>query len=255
MNEPSTERAARERQAYDDGTVWTENDRLHRRFGHVFSGPNSVRAEDLFAARLAEWSRGADVLDYGCWQGHLAGRIVALGARSVTGIDISGESIAVARQVHGDRVDFQVMNGAKMTFPDATFDLVVGRAILHHLDFEQAVCEIHRVLRPGGRALFVEPLLGNPAARLFRTLTPRARTRDERPLSRAQITGADRLFGGAEHGFFGLVSVFVGVASTRLASRPDNWAMRAADRADRRIAATPFRYWMRQAVLAWRKGA
>jgi len=255
MNERGTERAARERQAYDEGTVWTENDRLHQKFAHVFSGPNSLRAEELFDERLAAWSRNADVLDYGCWQGQLAGRIAGLGARSVTGIDISGESIAAARRDHGEAIDFQVMDGAQMTLPDAAFDLVVGRAILHHLDFEKAIREIHRVLRPGGRALFVEPLLGNPAARLFRTLTPKARTQDERPLSRAQIAGADRLFGGAAHGFFGFASVFVGVASTQLASRPDNWAMRAADRADLRMAGGPFRYWMRQAVLAWHKAA
>jgi hypothetical protein len=34
---------------------------------------------------------------------------------------------------------------------------------------------------------------------------------------------------------------------------PDNALMRAADRVDRVIAKTPAKYWMRSAILAWRK--
>ncbi len=39
---------------------------------------------------------------------------------------------------------------------------VLGKQILHHLDMTQAVPEIARVLRPGGRAVFLEPLIHNP---------------------------------------------------------------------------------------------
>ena len=43
---------------------------------------------------------------------------------------------------------------------DTCFDLVVGRSILHHLlDYEQVLTQAARVLRPGGKAIFFEPIL------------------------------------------------------------------------------------------------
>src|ERR1700749_4979398 len=42
-----------------------------------------------------------------------------------------------------------------LPFADASFDLVLGHAVLHHLpDLERAFAEFHRVLRPGGRIVF-----------------------------------------------------------------------------------------------------
>src|SRR5205807_1094253 len=82
-----------------------------------------------------------------------------------------------------DRVDFLVDDAHATTFPDDSFDLIVGVAILHHLDLEVALREIRRVLRPGGRAVFLEPLWHNPLLRLGRRLTPSARTPDEHPLT------------------------------------------------------------------------
>jgi len=109
------------------------------------------------------------------------------------------------------------------------------------------------VLAPGGLAAFIEPLRGNPLLALGRLLTPRARTSDELPLSAAQIRRGDRLFGASDHLFFNLASVPAGIMSSLTSGRPDNALMRAADRVDRALAATPAKYWMRSAVLAWRK--
>ena len=56
-----------------------------------------------------------------------------------------------------------------LPFPDASFDLVLGHAVLHHLpDLERAFAEFHRVLKPGGRILFAgEPSrVGDRIARL-----------------------------------------------------------------------------------------
>jgi len=45
---------------------------------------------------------------------------------------------------------------------DAVFDSVVGSSILHHLEIEEALREIYRVLKPGGTIWFTEPNMLNP---------------------------------------------------------------------------------------------
>jgi SAM-dependent methyltransferase len=253
MSTDLSPRAAREQAAYDGSAVLGESARLHSRFAHVFLGPNSVAAEDFFFSRLAEWAPGRYVLECGCYGGTLTHALASFGPRSITAIDISRNAIEEARAERGHLAEYQVMDASAMTFPDDSFDLVIGRAILHHLDFEQALLGIHRVLRPGGHAMFMEPLRGNPAAKVFRALTPKARTLDEVPLSVAQIRHGDQLFGLGRHFFANLVSVPVGVVSSLTKNNPENRAMRVADVIDRALAQTVLRYWMRIVVLTWEK--
>lgn len=246
-------RVEREKSAYDGGTVWDESRRLHRRFEHVFSGPNTAAAEAYFQQILSEEVPGAVVLDFGCYVGELSEEMAALGPAKVVGIDISETAIQEAVEARGELAEFHQMDGHNLEFADGTFDFVVGRAILHHLDYGEALREIHRVLKPGGCALFFEPLRDNPAAKLLRMLTPKARTVDELPLSRGQVLLGDEMFGRGEHRWVNLCSVPAGMLSTHLLPSPDNPLTRSADRIDRWVAETPFRYWMRSVVLVWRK--
>ena len=94
-----------------------------------------------------------------------------------------------------------------MTFPDASFDLVFGSGILHHLDLRRALAEIRRVLKPGGTALFVEPLGHNPAIALYRRWTPEARTADEHPLTRGDLRSFSSHFGTSGFSLYGLMSL------------------------------------------------
>ena len=86
------------------------------------------------------------------------------------------------------------MDAEAMTFEADKFDLVIGEAILHHLDLETSYREIARVLKPDGRAIFMEPLGHNPAINAFRNRTPHLRTPDEHPLLRSDFKLADRYF-------------------------------------------------------------
>jgi SAM-dependent methyltransferase len=90
--------------------------------------------------------------------------------------------------------DFRKMDAHSLEFGDDSLDFVFGVAILHHLDFARALREIHRVLRKGGKIVFVEPLRHNPVARLVRWLTPNARTPDELPLGRPELRLIERNF-------------------------------------------------------------
>jgi ubiquinone/menaquinone biosynthesis C-methylase UbiE len=139
-------------------------------------------AHDLYDAS------GKDVLDYGCGPGYLTQYLIDEGAKSVTGIDVSDAEIEQARERAerdglADRSRFVVADAHATDFPDDSFDVIVGDSILHHLELRKALVELRRILRPGGRAVFLEPLWHNPLLRLGRALTPSARTPDEHPLT------------------------------------------------------------------------
>lgn len=147
---------------------------------------------------------GKDVLDYGCGEGRVAFEALSDGAATVTGLDISEERISRAQEIAtergvSDRATFIAGDATNTDFQDGSFDLILGGAILHHMDLRKAFCEIRRVLKPGGRAVFVEPLIHNPILRLGRLLTPSARTPDETPLSVADWELCASIFPAFEH--------------------------------------------------------
>jgi len=91
--------------------------------------------------------------------------------------DISPGMVQVAvrnGQGLGLPVSGEVADAEALPFEDASFDLVVGHAVLHHIpDVEQAMREVLRVLRPGGRFVFAgEPTQrGDLVARKLSRLT------------------------------------------------------------------------------------
>ncbi|MEO0882657.1 MAG: class I SAM-dependent methyltransferase [Pseudomonadota bacterium] len=167
---------------------------------------------ESYAEKVEELAVGADVLEYGCSNGD---RSLQLAARSnsITGIDISDVAIERANRLALDQgvenATFLAMNAEEMTFDDASFDLVFGSGILHHLDLEKSLSEIRRVLRPGGRAVFVEPLGHNPVFNAYRMLTPNARSVDEHPLLKRDFKLFDTILGDGSHRFFGLGTLAV----------------------------------------------
>jgi SAM-dependent methyltransferase len=140
-------------------------------------GAHAARVQTLtrVAAFLGDL-RGRDVLECGCGLGMLSTLLARSGAR-VSAFDISPGSIDVARRraaLHGvaDSIDFAVAAGESLPYADESFDVVLGKGVLHHLDVTLAAGELHRVLRPGGRAAFTEPLGTNPVLAFARDHLP-----------------------------------------------------------------------------------
>ena len=158
--------------------------------------------------------KGAVVLDYGCGRGGFSQMLANLGA-SVYGIDISPHLIEYARTWTANAMNgssrlprFLVCDAEHTPFSDGTFDYVLGNGALHHLDLDGAYAEIARVLKPGGKAAFMEPMYHHPLLWSLRRLTPKAHTVDEKPLSLADIDKAKQWFRVCSHRehflFFGL---------------------------------------------------
>ena len=152
------------------------NDRLQNEIEHgkylLAHGAGEVWNWETPAGRF-RWARrvkmltshlhqGQSVLELGCGTGYFTRELAATRAE-VTAIDISPELLAVARQeCSSGNVRFAIQNAYAMTFPDETFDSVVGSSVLHHLEIEAALREIQRVLKADGSIYFTEPNMMNP---------------------------------------------------------------------------------------------
>jgi ubiquinone/menaquinone biosynthesis C-methylase UbiE len=180
---------------------------------------------------------GKVVLDYGCGPGYLTKYLLESGAVSVTGIDVSDGEIEQARE----RAEREGLSGASRFlvadahatgFPDDSFDLIVGDSILHHLDLRIALQEIRRILRPGGRAVFMEPLAHNPLLRIGRALTPTARTDDEHPLTTRDWDLCAQVFERFDHHERELLTIPLMPLNLILPTRAQRWLARWVSAAD-----------------------
>lgn len=123
---------------------------------------------------------GDKVLDVGCGSGNLTltAKKYAGPSGSVYGIDAAPEMIAVARekaQRNELRAIFEVGLIEQLPFPDAMFDVVISRLVIHHLPDElkrRGFAEFFRVLKPGGRIFMADfrppsnPILAHVASLL-----------------------------------------------------------------------------------------
>lgn len=101
---------------------------------------------------------GKKVLDVGCGNGWVLSKYAKCGAR-VSGIDISDTAVRISKKrfkLFGLKGEFFVGDAENLPFPADTFDAVTSMGVLHHTpDTKKAVNEIHRVLKPGSRALIM----------------------------------------------------------------------------------------------------
>jgi SAM-dependent methyltransferase len=145
-------------------------------------------ARDRFAAiaGTAGWPY-LDALEIGCGTGFFLLNLMQEGVLlrgAVT--DISPGMVAAAQRnaaALGYEIDGRVADAESLPYGDASFDLVVGHAVLHHIpDVGRALREVLRVLRPGGRFVFAgEPTRhGDYVARRLSRLTWWATTRATR---------------------------------------------------------------------------
>jgi SAM-dependent methyltransferase len=152
-----------------------------------------------YAYHLLGNVQGRRVVDFGCGSGansiHLALRGAAL-----AGLDISEALIRLARQrLSSNGIEhtarFVVGSAHHLPFESGSVDVVFGVAVLHHLDLALVGPEIHRVLKPGGRAIFQEPVRNSRVLRAIRRLIPYHHP-DVSPFEHPLTDGELQAFGG-----------------------------------------------------------
>ena len=93
-----------------------------------------------------------NVLDLDCGYGWHCKYATDMGARRVTGIDLSAKMIAEARKRNSDeRIDYHVASLLDWDYQPATYDVVVSNLVLHYVeDLDDVYHRIHETLRPSG---------------------------------------------------------------------------------------------------------
>jgi 2-polyprenyl-3-methyl-5-hydroxy-6-metoxy-1,4-benzoquinol methylase len=135
------------------------------------------------------------LLDFGCGPGNYSIQFAHIGYE-VFGFDISPANVETAGRLAdqyglSDRAHFQVGVAEQLDYPDRTFDIVVGIDILHHVEIRSAIAECFRVLKPGGLAIFKEPVEAPVFDRLRNTRLGRA-VRSKDPSFERHITEDER---------------------------------------------------------------
>jgi 2-polyprenyl-3-methyl-5-hydroxy-6-metoxy-1,4-benzoquinol methylase len=153
--------------------------------------------------------KGKKLLDLGCGLGE-GSVFLAMKGAEVTAIDLSPQMCGLTQrvaQLHGVQVNTLVASATDLSLiPESSFDFVYGANMLHHVDVEKCVAEVHRVLKSGGKAAFWDPVDYNPVIKVYRRIASSVRTEDEHPLKVSDIRGIKNLFGSIETRFFWLTA-------------------------------------------------
>lgn len=127
-----------------------------------------AQGEDLDAIEASvQGASDARVLDLGCGGGHVSFRVAPHVAR-VVAYDLSRSMLETVATAATDRelLNVETVCGPaeRLPFDDASFDFVVTRFSAHHWhDFERSLKEARRVLKPDGRATFIDVVASESA--------------------------------------------------------------------------------------------
>lgn len=138
---------------------------------------------------------GKKVLEIAAGNG-IDASLCAHNGAAVHAYDLSEKSIEMVRrraEVNGvsDRVKTEVTGDFKHAFDGETFDAILGYAALHHLpDLDQLSQQVYDRLKPGGVAVFAEPVVNSKALDRLRRMVPYSihdMTEDEVPMNDRRI--------------------------------------------------------------------
>jgi SAM-dependent methyltransferase len=138
------------------GTKFADAPPGTRRFYELVEGHRYNKEWHIPEAAPVARAKDLAVLEVGCGLGTDGAQFAKAGAR-YTGIDLTDAAVELAKrrfELFDLPGTFRVADAERLDFPDSSFDLVYSHGVLHHTpDTAAAIREIHRVLRPGGKAV------------------------------------------------------------------------------------------------------
>lgn len=177
----------------------------------AFEGP--VSPEYRFAIEALGDIQDKTILNPGCGAGEEAVYLAGKGAH-VFAFDLSSGMLDMAKRLASKfklqkKIEFKKMNAEKLELEKESFDYIFANAVLHHIDLESSIPEFYRVLKKGGKAVFIEPLFYNPLINLYRRLAKIVRTSSEHPLKFSDLCFFDKHFEVVRHYEFQFLTLLI----------------------------------------------
>lgn len=199
---------AREREFHDQWAATIDVDGIRvRDYFEACTAP-----ENRFIMRQLGDLRGKYLLDLGCGAGENSVYFAQRGARCVAS-DYSPGMVDVALKLAAAnhvQIDGKVINAMAIDYPDNTFDIIYASNLLHHIpDPKRTLAEMHRVLKPGGKACFWDPLKHNPVINVYRRIATKVRTDDETPLDINIVNYIRSIFSETRYDTFWLATLWI----------------------------------------------
>ena len=146
--------------------LWPEDEEVATWWQSGFTqGADPEYEEQILPLLAAELQGSTRVLDVGCGEGQVGRLAVRIpGVELVVGVDPTAAQVVEAAR-RGGGVLIGRSDAAALPFSSRSFDAVVACLVFEHIEaVEAAIAEVGRVLRPGGRFLFLlnHPLLQTP---------------------------------------------------------------------------------------------
>ena len=205
-----------------EGNSLLTNNQLYFDEEYLLKNSISGLSDSYFNNLIKSISTDSIILDLASGFGRESIIAASNSAKLVVGIDLSPLSVkeanTLAQSNNLNNAIFTIGDCEKLYFEDETFDYVICARMLHHVKFETAIKEVHRVLKVGGKAICIEALGINPLLNLYRRFTPAQRTHWETAniLTFKHIKIAKKYFEVEEIKFWHILSPFAKFSKTLL---------------------------------------
>ena len=157
--------------SFDDFNEYAAQYRQIHTANIALSGVDSFYFAEMKVKLIKEFEKNDHlrILDVGCGDGTSESYMTNyFSSWEIDALDVSEESISVAKNKKLRNVNFRWYDGLTIPFPDETFEVVFMAGVLHHVGFdlhEQLINEINRVTKKGGRFYLFEHNPLNPVTR------------------------------------------------------------------------------------------
>jgi|TARA_B100001741_G_scaffold126669_1_gene104310 2-polyprenyl-3-methyl-5-hydroxy-6-metoxy-1,4-benzoquinol methylase len=154
---------------------------------------------------------GKTLLDVGCGLGE-ASVYFALKGASVTSSDLSAEMLIKTQSLaehHGVKLKIHNASSDEIQLATNSFDIIYAGNLMHHVEIEDTVKGLKKLLKEDGLLVTWDPLTYNPAINVYRNIATEVRTPEEHPLTWSDIKIFKRNFTSVKTKYFWLTTLII----------------------------------------------